>query len=71
LYDAFAFLATTPEAGHVRRDLTRQDVLFWPVRSYLEIYHPQRRPIAIVAVLHGKRDVKNTLRCRRAEGTPR
>jgi plasmid stabilization system protein ParE len=48
--------------GHRREDLTaRADVLFWPVYSYLIIYRPGRRPIEILRVLHGKRDVAKTL----------
>jgi plasmid stabilization system protein ParE len=43
--------------GHKREDLTRYPVLFSPVGSYLVIYRPERRPIEIVAVTQGSRDI--------------
>lgn len=33
--DKFAFLSETPEAGHHRRNLTNEEVKFFPVYSYL------------------------------------
>ena len=56
------FLATTPRAGHRREDLTEDAVLFWPVFSYLIVYDPDKLPIEIVRVLHGKRDIATILR---------
>ena len=32
-------------------------VLFWPVGAYLIIYRVERRPIEIVAVTQGSRDI--------------
>jgi plasmid stabilization system protein ParE len=38
-------LAQHPYLGHRREDLTtREDVLFWPVYSYLVIYRPAKTP---------------------------
>ena len=54
---AFRLLASHPEAGHLRRDLTPLPVKFWPVFSYMIVYDPAARPLAIVRVLHGRRDV--------------
>jgi len=55
-------LAKHPDIGHRRGDLTaREDVRFWPVYSYLIIYRPHTRPLEILRVLHGKRDVKSIL----------
>jgi plasmid stabilization system protein ParE len=54
-------LAKSPSLGHSRRDLTNAPVLFWPVGAYLVIYHKDIRPVQIVAVLHGKRNVKKLL----------
>jgi plasmid stabilization system protein ParE len=50
-------LASTPEMGHWRRDLTVADVRFFSVYSYLIVYRPGTKPVQIVAVLHGARDV--------------
>jgi antitoxin ParD1/3/4/toxin ParE1/3/4 len=57
LLDACQRLAENPRIGHVREDLTDHPVLFWPVGSYLIIYDPERKPLAIVRVIHGARDV--------------
>jgi toxin ParE1/3/4 len=53
---AFRLLASRPEAGHLRQDLTPLPVKFWPVFSYLIVYNPAARPLDIVRVLHGRRD---------------
>ena len=55
-------LAQHPYIGHRRDDLTtRDDVLFWPVYSYLVVYRPDTRPLEILRVLHGKRNVEGLL----------
>ena len=59
---ALRLLASHPEIGHFRRDLTSFPVKFWSVFSYLIVYDPAARPIAIVRVLHGRRDVETMLR---------
>jgi antitoxin ParD1/3/4/toxin ParE1/3/4 len=41
----------------LRSDLTPLPVKFWPVFSYLIVYDPAARPLAIVRVLHGRQDV--------------
>ena len=58
---AFRLLASRPEAGHLRQDLTPLPVKFWSVFSYLIVYDPAVRPIAIVRVLYGTRDVQEIL----------
>jgi plasmid stabilization system protein ParE len=57
LFDAFESLGKTPGMGHRRDDLTSYPVLFWPVGAYLIIYRAERRPIEIVAVTQGSRDI--------------
>ncbi len=57
LFDACKHLAENPNIGHSRNDLTGHPVLFWPVGSYLIIYDSRTKPISIVRVLHGARDV--------------
>jgi len=57
LFDAFEALGQTPGLGHRREDLTPYPILFWPVGSYLIIYRAGRRPIEIVAVTQGSRDI--------------
>ena len=50
-------LAANPGLGHLRRDLTSKPVRFWPVYSYLVIYDPAARPLEVVCILSGYRDV--------------
>jgi len=64
LFDAFEVLGHTPGMGHKRDDLTSYPVLFWPVGAYLVIYRAERRPIEIVAVTQGSRDIPAFLRRR-------
>lgn len=59
---AFQLLASQPEAGHLRRDLTPLPVKFWPVFSYLIVYDPAATPLSIVRVLDGRSDVETILR---------
>ena len=65
LFEAFEALGRNPEIGHAREDLTSERVRFWPVGSYLIIYNAETRPIQIVAVVQGSRDIP-TLLWRRA-----
>jgi plasmid stabilization system protein ParE len=57
LFDAFEILGQTPGLGHRREDLTTAAVLFWPVGAYIILYRADRRPIEIVAVTQGSRDI--------------
>jgi plasmid stabilization system protein ParE len=58
---AFRLLVLHPDIGHFRQDLTSLPVKFWSVFSYLIVYDPAARPVAIVRVLHGRRDVETIL----------
>jgi antitoxin ParD1/3/4/toxin ParE1/3/4 len=55
---ALYFLGSQPEAGHIRDDLTSRPVKFWPIYSYLIVYDPETKPVEIVRVLHGMRDLE-------------
>jgi len=61
ILDACRRLAENPGIGHARSDLTNQGVRFWPVGSYLIIYDPDSRPLGIVRIVHGARDVGQML----------
>jgi len=58
------FLSENPGAGHLRPDLTNCDVKFFPVYSYLVVYRPDTKPLQVVSILHGHRDVEGILRRR-------
>lgn len=62
LEDAFALLTTQPGIGHSREDLTERPLRFWSVFSYLVVYDRASKPLTVVAVLHGGRDVANILK---------
>jgi plasmid stabilization system protein ParE len=62
IHDAVGKLAESPDIGHTREDLTDRPVKFWAVYSYLIVYDPASRPLTIVAVLHGARDVERLLK---------
>jgi antitoxin ParD1/3/4/toxin ParE1/3/4 len=64
-YETFDALARMPGQGHRREDLTRKPVLFFPLYSYLIVYQPAVDPIRILALVHGRRDVKRVLGERR------
>jgi plasmid stabilization system protein ParE len=54
-------LAEMPELGHFREDLADEPLRFWPVHSYLIIYRPDRKPLEVVRVLSGYRDIAELL----------
>lgn len=57
LRDKFAFLSEFPGAGHARRDLSAAEVRFFAVYSFLIVYRSETKPLQIVSILHGRRDV--------------
>jgi plasmid stabilization system protein ParE len=65
IYAACAFVAEAPMRGHSRPDLTKHSVRFWTLTrypNYTVVYRPETLPVQIVAVLHGKRDMRHILR---------
>lgn len=55
------YLASFPDAGHWRLDLTSQPVRFFSVYSHLIVYRPETVPLQVVTILHGSRDVAGIL----------
>jgi len=65
--DACEFVAKSPFLGHTRTDLTKRAVLFWtvtPYPNYFIVYRPETVPVQVVAVLHGRRNIKRILKHR-------
>lgn len=56
-HDALEALADFPEMGHRRDDLADAALRIWPVHSYLIVYRTERRPIEIVRIVRGFRDL--------------
>ena len=58
----FRALAKNPGQGHRREDLTpRRELRFWSVFSYAIVYRIDKKPLTIVAILHGRRNVEHLL----------
>jgi plasmid stabilization system protein ParE len=65
VFRACDFLAESPLAGRVRQDLTTLPLRFWvvqPYSNYLIAYHPTHKPLQIIRILHGSRDLAAALR---------
>ena len=67
IHDACAFVAEAPLRGHLRPGLTTRSLRFWTLTSYPNytvVYRPKTAPLQLVAVLHGKRNLRRILRQR-------
>ena len=62
--DQMVSLAQGPGIGHWRKDLTDEPVKFFPVYSYLIVYRPDTKPLHVVAILQGRRNVEQVLKDR-------
>jgi plasmid stabilization system protein ParE len=61
-------LAKHPLMGTKRRDVTGLPLRFWTVTkfpNFVVVYRPETDPLQVIAVLHGKRDLKEVLERRR------
>jgi plasmid stabilization system protein ParE len=50
--------------GTKRQDITTLPVRFWTITkfpNYVIVYRPETVPLQVVAILHGKRDLKEVL----------
>lgn len=56
IYQAITSLVRFPSAGHSRPDLTSQPLRFRIVRDYVIAYAPDEKPLAVIAILHGRRN---------------
>jgi plasmid stabilization system protein ParE len=65
VFRACDLLAESPLAGRMRKDVTPLPLRFWVVRpysSYLIVYDPESKPLQIIRILHGARDLPSVLR---------
>ena len=65
--DACALVAQAPMRGHSRPDLTSRSLRFWTLTrypNYTVVYRPETAPLQVVAVLHGKRNIRRILKQR-------
>ena len=64
ILDTCRRLAKYPRMGIKRQDITALPVRFWTTTkfpSYVIVYRPETVPLQVVAILHGKRDLKEVL----------
>ncbi|MGA3025437.1 MAG: type II toxin-antitoxin system RelE/ParE family toxin [Bryobacteraceae bacterium] len=59
--EKIAYLARNPSGGHWRKDLTDEPVRFFSIYAYLVVYRPETKPLQVVAILHGSRDLEQVL----------
>ena len=67
IYEACSFVAESPMRGHFRTDLTSRSLRFWTLTrypNYTLVYRPETAPLQVVAVLHGKRNLRRVLKGR-------
>jgi plasmid stabilization system protein ParE len=67
IYDACAFIAEAPLRGRSRPELTTRSLRFWTLTrypNYTVVYRPETAPLEIVAVIHGKRNIRRILKQR-------
>ena len=58
LEKAFQLLAKSPNSGHTRLDVpTMEPVLFWTVGAYVIAYRPTPKPLHVIRIVHGSRDL--------------
>jgi plasmid stabilization system protein ParE len=65
IYRACAVVAQTPSMGQLRKHSTKLLVRFWTVTrfpNYVCVYRPETRPLRIIRILHGKRNIQRILK---------
>jgi plasmid stabilization system protein ParE len=55
IYEAIRSLVPFPYIGHTRPDLTANPLRFQSSGEYVIAYAPDEKPLAVIAVLHGRR----------------
>jgi antitoxin ParD1/3/4/toxin ParE1/3/4 len=55
---ALETLVTSPDIGWRREHLTGSGVQWWRVHSYLVVYDPASKPLRVIRILHGARDLE-------------
>jgi toxin ParE1/3/4 len=56
IYQAIQSLVPFPYIGHTRPDLTARPLRFQSVKDYVIAYAPDEKPLAVIAVIHGRRN---------------
>lgn len=56
ILEAIRKLATFPNQGHRRLDLSSETLRFQAIHDYLIAYAPDEKPLVVIAVIHGRRN---------------
>ena len=56
IYEAIQSIVPFPYVGHSRPDLTSKPLRFQTVREFVIVYAPEEKPLAVIAVLHRRRN---------------
>ena len=57
LYEALQTLGRSPGIGHYHEELLSRRYRFWNFYSYVVAYAWQTKPIQVISVIHGARDL--------------
>lgn len=61
---ACELLASNPQIGHSRQDLTSMSVRFWTIprlSNYVIVYDPASLPLQVIRIFHGALDISSHL----------
>jgi plasmid stabilization system protein ParE len=67
IFEACTFIAQDPMRGHSRPEFSSRLLRFWTLTrypNYIMAYRPETTPLQIIAVIHGKRNIRRVLRRR-------
>jgi len=56
IYASIRSLAAFPRQGHSRPEISSRPLRFQSVRDYVIAYAPEEKPLAVIAVPHGRRN---------------
>ena len=57
LYDGLCVLGRSPGIGHFHEELLSRKFRFWSFYSYVVVYVWDAKPIQVISVVHGARDL--------------
>jgi len=63
-YDGFSALGRSPGIGHYHDELLSRKHRFWNLYPYVVVYVWEAKPIQVVSVIHGVRDLATILALR-------
>lgn len=60
-YDGFSTLGRSPGIGHYHDELLSRKYRFWNLYPYVVVYVWEAKPIQVVSIVHGARDLATFL----------